>query len=242
MSSREAQRELSLEELLAQALDADMPDGEKTEPLADAEIAELLSGQAPPHRQGNLVDRLVADPAAAREVKALAPLRLWSRRFSEAIEQQHKAKLDSVPAHSRWSRGLFALAAALILTIGLVFFLPSASFLLDPREDAYRGEDEVELRPRPAHGQVLADVPEALRWNASAVPADCRTRVLLFDAYAALLWQSSWRDHPNSASAFVLPAAVRERLNQGGSFFWRLAIDDGLEERLGPLTGFEIRP
>ena len=235
-----------LEALVAKALDQ-----EESQRLSPDELASLMAGPLDAEERGALVDRLLADTEAVRTLQELRDLDSWSRKTANALigveaVNNTDARASRRPFFSRasssrhpWSSRphLLALAATVLLAMGLAFVLPRLEG--PPQTTTRRAALQPEVMYEPADGARLKQAPELFRWTFSESAAtDEDVRMLLFDENTELLWRSPrTRDHQ-----VRLPAEWKSRLDAGGTFFWRLSIDDGLETRLSFLAGFEIRP
>ena len=71
----------------------------------------------------------------------------------------------------------------------------------------------------PQQGARLSTPPGRLAW--AAEDAGAVYRVVIYDVESVPWWESERTPAP----AVELPAAVRDRLAAGGTFYWRVRID-----------------
>lgn len=138
-------------------------------------------------------------------------------------------------------RGGWSLLAAAALLLGAVML--SSLWRTTSRAptdlDLVRGGDRLAGVATPADRASLDGAPASLDLLLASLPStpDTRFTALLFDAEAERLWESA----PSVTPSFVLPAAVRDRLERGKTYGWRVVARDRISSWQSSLYRFEIR-
>lgn len=130
-------------------------------------------------------------------------------------------------------------AAALLLGTVMLSSLWRASREAPTDPDLVRGADRLAGVATPADRASLDGAPASLDLQLAAFPLtpDTRFTALLFDAEAERLWESA----PSVSPSFMLPVSVRDRLERGKSYGWRVVARDRISSWQSSLYRFEIR-
>jgi hypothetical protein len=207
-------------------------------PGADAFPSEV---EGPPRAadRARFADHLVACPDCAGEYRLATSVRRWASDAARAIGG---AGADRPAAQAPSARRLIsrlptwglAVAASVLLALGVALILRLRS--TGAEETAERGEAAPALATDPLDRAVLSAAPERLRWP--AVGGADSYRVALYDSESTLLWKSD----AVAATETELPAAIRQGLQPGRVYLWRVFARVGLDERASGVFEFALSP
>ena len=105
----------------------------------------------------------------------------------------------------------------------------------DDPSSGRRGETGTRAGVSPAHREVVDQAPERLSWTGQP---DTVYRVEVYDVESVPLWTS-----PRTRESFVvLPVELRDRLEPGGIYYWRVFSETAVEKRRSDLHHFRLAP
>ncbi|MDY7092309.1 MAG: hypothetical protein SX243_04970 [Acidobacteriota bacterium] len=175
--------------------------------VAAAESPEEASASEPPEASE------VPDPYGSRE-----PLRPATPMPPRGVR-----------APRRWWPQLAAAAVVVLMAVGGLQLWRVNTGDVDPGPPGGERLREATGAVTPAPGSVLEQAPSTLSWPPEV--GATAYRVTLFASDAEPLWTSE----AVAVSEISLPAAVQERLEAGGAYFWIVEVEGSVRRgRLGP--------
>lgn len=186
----------------------------KSECPSDETLVELVLGELPVGDRTAVADHLVGCPRCVESYRTLQEL--------------HRAA-DVDRRAASWPRAWLGLAAALVVTVGLVGVWQGRFFEARPVESV---RSVAGAETRPADGVRLESSPRTFAWPRQNGAVSYRLQLL--DTQARTLWSAS----PSTTIEVSLPTEVARDL-QPGAYVWVVDVEGAAARRLGPFW-FEI--
>jgi hypothetical protein len=200
---------------------ASLPSGSAACP-SDEDLAALALGEVRDERLP-LADHLVACRRCAAAYRTLSEL------HREASPAAAAAPSHQARRHRRLAG--WAAAAVVLIAMGVVV----VELQRRPRDgEVVRGSGDTTADVQPPHGALLPTPPLRLTWLRGEPGAVYRA--VLYDAESVPIWESERSGRPE----VVLPAPVRDRLADGGTFYWRVRSEGERGAGASRLYRFEI--
>jgi hypothetical protein len=130
-----------------------------------------------------------------------------------------------------WRSLLAAAAIVLALTAGILITKRTSINTTPPVE---RGELSIDFKAEPADGEQLDAAPSKLKW--SAIPGVQNYRVVLLNYESSEIANSGIM----SSTEYSLPAEIRNKLQSGQIYYWRIEYEK-VGEQKSKLLHFSIR-
>ncbi len=190
-------------------------------PSAD-ELFQLLSNSLDSQKRLRIGSHLEGCRDCSEEFR-------MARELSEELVKTSRGV--SIGKKPEWRPLLAAAVIVLALTAGIIFY-KRTTFI--PADTVERGEHHLEFRTEPADGAQLDTAPAKLKW--SAIPDVQAYRVVLLNYESAVITESG----PRSSTEFSLSDEIRNKLQPGQVYYWRIEYERAGEQQ-SKLLRFSIR-
>jgi hypothetical protein len=187
-------------------------------------------GEVSAKEREEFVDHLVSCADCAEEYRVMPEVQSWAL---EAGARKDPGAARGRPGFPLW---ISAVAAAVLAAAGLALWLRPFSPSRATPAAVERGPVLPASAVGPPDRAFLRAPPPRLAW--APVAGAEGYEVALFDFESTPLWQSPLLGEPEVS----LPDAVRERLQSGGRFFWRVTTHKGIDRVLSGLHEFTVSP
>jgi hypothetical protein len=192
-------------------------------------FVQAADGDLSSSERARLADHLSECSDCSREYRLVlnsAPARVHPK-------PQSPIRLISRSPRLRWPS--IATAAVVVIAVSASILVWRSQQQVEPSQEAIRGAGSIAIEVQPPHRALLDEAPRELKW--STIESADTHQVSLFDFESTPLWVSE----PSAENSVVLPEAVRQRLERGKPFYWRVTAQRGVERLRSELFQFVIR-
>ena len=254
--------EEKLKEILRQQPARSTP--RKAECLAEDQFMRAALGEISSEERRALARHLITCADCTEEYRALRSLKTWAEESQQALaasaRSSHRSDASPIrlvqPASRGGITGLQSLrdsvAAFLqrliwqshtrrLAAVALLVVVAGGSLIIwqsirhnAPPISTERARVSIRLSVEPADRATISEAPEKLVW--SSVEHAITYRVVLYDFQSTPIWESS-RLRETSAT---LPESVRQRLQPGQPYYWRVIAEDAIDQRQSELFQFTL--
>lgn len=207
--------------------------------LMRAAASELTSDE-----RGQVRSHVAGCSTCAREYRIAHALKLWTQQIDPSTGSSSTEPDRVKPAREWrefWDRVLWspkwrvsAIAATLLVAFGISVTVWRAGRTDLNTQDMERGVHSEMLGIDPSNGSALKEPPRKFSWPAERSAEGYQ--VILYDQEATSVWESPRL----SVSAVEIPEPIRQRLQRGRVYYWRIIFQEGVERRQSEVFQFVI--
>lgn len=216
--------------------------------LTEEALLRAAKGQLGQQEREQVADHLVSCPDCAHEYRVIDSLKSWTAQVASSDDN-----LTVEPEGNRkrggwkdWFRAIWGkliwepawraagVTAVSVIAIAVSFHLWRTVHPLEDSAQTERGMVSTTMKIDPPNRAILVEPPEHLAW--SAVESAESFRVALYDSESTVIWESM----DVTGISVQLPRSVRDQLQRGQPYYWRVITQVGIESRQSELFRFVI--